>query len=232
MKLSLPILFSAMALSLIGTSRSHGATTFVFDDFRDSYTTNIVVANAGQSIFDVSVITNLDVPGSVRTARLDNPSGQFRMSSLIDTTSRTLSLSADSVTQGTLFLDYDFLIPRDATIGGGDAITLEIPSSDHPLNPASVSLAFRSEGGAFSPLVTLPAVVGNHEIPFASFTGVDFSKVTDMEVEFDASAEYDGQISLIGVTKSQPSSGVPEPGYGMALLGLLGCAVMRRRKRA
>lgn len=150
-----------------------------------------------------------------------------------------LGFGTDTAAPSRLEMNYDFSTMSAGSLDaatGNSHIILSVLDTDGGDNTVSATLAFTDLDGNISSqsLTTLGidvAVVGEKLIPFASFPGVDFTRISNLDVTWEnpGEAQYDGLISLVGAGTS--SANVPEPSLTFPLLGIL-TLTLRRRKRA
>ncbi len=219
--------FASLLLLLFATS-AQSMVTFLIDDFMDPHQLpGGETSLTGTSAVPFATTTRfLTIPGqnTERTTTITHTGG------LLNATSDVVS-GAFAMSNGTLggssshTLDYVFDGPKDFTLGGGDLLTIDVITNDHP-NLSVVSLAVTDDSG-MSPFVQLlDADVGSKGLTFASFPGVDFTQIEQFHVRVLTGLENDMGFSLVGVT----ASSAPEPSWTLSFAALWGLALLRRRR--
>jgi len=125
---------------------------------------------------------------------------------------------------GTMTLQYDAETPVDLTFGGENAIKFWFLSADQP---ATLTVYVTDDDSGTDSVVKSVAIGYGYglDVLFSDFSGVDFTKVTDVTITLTPDNTYGGDYCFDLEPPYGPA--VPEP----AGLGLIGIALLALRKR-
>lgn len=223
------IILAALFLALTATS----AQAVLIDDFEDQAITIAIVGITSPASTVTTLTTGASQPFDTRTDTVAI-SGATNAVAVSSSGFGAMNL-ANPATGNTLFtLAYQSIAsgPANLLADGADAFVLTFAGADFPTGLSISVNGVSSSGNVFmTPSASFPADL---EIPFSSFVGADFSSVSELELQFEASAGATNDVSIDSfettIAASQP---VPEP-TSAALLGagLLGWAMLRRRRDA
>ncbi len=139
-----------------------------------------------------------------------------------------LAISQGSQDEITGSLVYDNFTSFDFTEGGvSNQFALDFVSSDSSFPISDVlSITATSGSNTDTQFVTIPANsnLGVATVDFASFTGVDFTQLDSVSIEYDFATAPGRDFEI------DTFSAIPEP-TSVALLGLGGLGLMLRRRR-
>lgn len=214
------------------TNHAHAGVVFI-DSFRDSsflidFTADGVPVTADTSLTD----------GGMRKESVNLTSG---VNAFLNVATEAASIAQGAVSQAEIGLRYEFDSARDLTdLGTNDVIALDFRSAENGLLfenfiitvNDSVSVDFGSVGnnsindqlGLTSGSLTSNQFLAS----FDSFSGVDFTAISTVEIAALGTQEKEFQFDFV----SAQSSSAPEPSSLCLVLPLgMGMALRRKRKR-
>jgi hypothetical protein len=142
----------------------------------------------------------------------------------------TVAITNDGTGNGSLLanqnqgnFDYGATSPANLTAGGNNLLRI-VTGSAVPASPFAGYVTVNSGTNSFS-LPQTWTTNTTFEIPFASFTGVDFSSVTGLTVGFQNPSALAGNTSFSETLTLGSISAVPEPG-AIAMMATGGAALV------
>ncbi len=151
-----------------------------------------------------------------------------------------LNIGADTSSPGLLVMHYDFTTiggPIDAGTGNSH-LMISLFDTDAFGNHTAARIEFADANGnrevrdLETDLLFDLANPGDKLVELTEFGPIDFTKLTEMELTWEAGEGYDGIIAMVATGTFVTTTSTPEPGYALALFGVALFRLSARRRRS
>jgi|LakMenEpi03Aug12_release.lakeMendotaPanAssembly.Ray.scaffolds.fasta_scaffold403140_2 hypothetical protein len=219
---------AALASVLLVVATPAMASPIVIDDFSTGADSDTAFGTGSAVTANISRPTLGAFDGNALTAGAfqTTPRGFRTATTTVSGGFGTLAITNDGTGNGSFLafqsqgnFDYNATSPANLTAGGNNLLRIVTGSAV----PASPFAGYVTVNG-----FTLPQTWTTNttfEIPFASFTGVDFSSVTNLIVGFQNPSVLAGNTSFSETLTLDSISAVPEPG-AIAMMATGGAALV------